>query len=79
MKKTEVYTKFIFSVAADGSVTLLLPNSIDKDNGIKAEKTYSFSPDGSKIHLLAQFLPNYDKSVAEERIKVIVQQNRRKT
>ncbi len=62
---------YIFSVAADGSVTLLLPNSIDKDNSIKAEKIYSFPPDGSKIHLYSQFLPEFKGKTAEERVKVI--------
>jgi hypothetical protein len=62
---------YIFSVAADGSVTLLLPNSIDSDNSVKAEKTYQFPPEESKIKLQAQFLANYDKPIAEERIKVI--------
>jgi hypothetical protein len=33
-------------------------------------------PDGSKIHLQAQFLPGYEKPVAEERIKVIVTKQR---
>jgi hypothetical protein len=62
---------YIFSIAADGSVTLLLPNSTNPDNFIRVGKTYTFPPDDSKIHLQAQFLPNYDKPVAEERIKVI--------
>ncbi|MEW6674997.1 MAG: DUF4384 domain-containing protein [Nitrospirota bacterium] len=63
---------YIFSVAVDGSVTLLLPNSIIQDNSIKAGKAYSFPPDGNKIHLQAKFLPGYKKPVAEERIKIIV-------
>jgi hypothetical protein len=62
---------YIFSIAADGSVTLLLPNSMDKDNAIKAGKTYTFPPDDSKIHLQAQFLPEYKEKTAEERIKII--------
>lgn len=33
---------YIFSVAADGSVTLLLPNSMHQDNIVKAGKAISF-------------------------------------
>ncbi len=62
---------YIFSIAADGSVTLLLPNSIVLDNSVKAGKAYSFPPDGSEIQLTAQFLPGHEKAVAEERIKII--------
>lgn len=62
---------YIFSIAADGSVTLLLPNSRFLDNSVKAGKAYSFPPDGSDIQLTAQFLPGYEKTAAEERIKVI--------
>lgn len=53
------------------TVTLLLPNSINQDNSIKSGKPHTFPPDGSKIHLQAQFLSDYDEPVAEERIKVI--------
>jgi hypothetical protein len=62
---------YIFSVAADGSVTLLMPNSMNQDNFIKANKAYEFPPDGSKIHLKAMFLPDFKGKVAEERIKII--------
>ncbi|MEK7841552.1 MAG: DUF4384 domain-containing protein [Deltaproteobacteria bacterium] len=61
---------YIFSVAADGSVTLLLPNSINQDNIVKAGKSYQFPSDG-KIKLQAQFLPDYRENTAEERIKII--------
>lgn len=62
---------YIFSVAADGSVTLLLPNSMNKDNGVKAGKAYEFpSADGS-IKLQAQFLPGFTGNRAEEKIKLI--------
>ena len=67
---------YIFSVAADGSVTLLLPNSIDSDNSVKGGKAYQFPADGSKIKLQANFLPNYDKPIAEERIKIIATKNK---
>lgn len=62
---------YIFSVAADGSVTLLLPNSINHDNSIKASKTYQFPSDEDKIKLRAQFLPEHKEKTAEERIKII--------
>lgn len=62
---------YIFSVAADGSVTLLLPNSINHDNNIKASKTYQFPSDEDKIKLQAQFLPEHKEKTAEERIKII--------
>lgn len=62
---------YIFSVAADGSVTLLLPNSVNKENFIKAEKAYEFPPSNSQIHLQARFLPDFKGKVAEERIKII--------
>ena len=62
---------YIFSVAADGSVTLLMPNSMNQDNNIKADKAYEFPPSESKIKLQARFLPDYKKPFAEERIKII--------
>ncbi|MBI5874543.1 MAG: DUF4384 domain-containing protein [Deltaproteobacteria bacterium] len=61
---------YIFSVAADGSVTLLLPNSINADNSVKAGKGYQF-PFDEKIKLQAQFLPEYKEKTAEEKIKII--------
>ena len=61
---------YIFSVAADGSVTLLLPNSINADNSVKAGKSYQF-PSDEKIKLQAQFLPEYKEKTAEEKIKII--------
>ena len=62
---------YIFSVAADGSVTLLFPNSMNPDNAIHAGKAYQFPPRGSKIKLQARFLPGYEKPLAEEKIKLI--------
>ncbi|HLA51565.1 MAG TPA: DUF4384 domain-containing protein, partial [Thermodesulfobacteriota bacterium] len=61
---------YIFSVAADGSVTLLLPNSVNQDNSVKAGKSYYF-PFDEKIKLQAQFLPEYKEKTAEEKIKII--------
>jgi hypothetical protein len=62
---------YILSVAADGSVTLLLPNSINQDNFIKVGQTYEFPSKDSKIKLQAQFLPEYKEKTAEEKIKII--------
>ena len=61
---------YIFSVAADGSVTLLLPNSINQDNIVKAGKGYQF-PSDEKIKLQARFLPEHKEKTAEEKIKII--------
>ncbi|HUH65510.1 MAG TPA: DUF4384 domain-containing protein [Syntrophales bacterium] len=62
---------YIFSVAADGSVTILLPNSNMQDNHARAGTTYQFPPSDSRIHLKAMFLPDYKEKSAEERIKII--------
>lgn len=62
---------YIFSIAADGSVTLLFPNSMNKDNSVKAGKAFEFPPADSNIKLQAQFLPGFKGSKAEEKIKII--------
>jgi len=62
---------YIFSVAVDGSVTLLMPNSVNPDNTVTAGQVYEFPLKGSKIKLQARFLTEYKYPVAEERIKVI--------
>jgi len=63
---------YIFSVAADGSVTLLLPNSTLPDNFTRAGMSRQFPPAESKIRLKAMFLPGYKEVSAEEKIKIIV-------
>ena len=63
---------YIFSIAADGSVTVLLPNSINRDNFVGAGKAYDFPTPESKIKLKAMFLPDFKGKSAEERIKIIV-------
>lgn len=63
---------YLFDVAADGSVTLLLPNRLVPDNAVKKGKTYLFPPDGSQIHLKAMLLPGWQGKTAEEKIKGIV-------
>jgi hypothetical protein len=62
---------YIFSVAADGSVTLLLPNSIERDNLVKSESAYEFPPIDSRVRLRAMLLPDFSGKVAEEKIKII--------
>jgi hypothetical protein len=62
---------YIFSIAADGSVTLLLPNSNMPDNFTRAGRAYQFPPVDSRILLKAVFLQNYKEASAEEKIKII--------
>lgn len=61
----------IFSVAADGSVTLLLPNADLPDNFTLANRAGQFPPAGSRISLKAMFLPDFRGNIAEERIKLV--------
>jgi hypothetical protein len=62
---------YLFSVAADGSVTLLFPNSLHKDNSVLKGRAYEFPPSGSPIRLSAAFLPDFKGAVAEEKVKLI--------
>jgi len=62
---------YLFSVAADGSVTLLFPNTLHKDNSVNKGTAYEFPPSGSPIRLLAAFLPGFKGTVAEEKVKLI--------
>ncbi len=62
---------YIFSVAADGSVTLLLPNSLNPGNFVASGNVGEFPPADSQIKLKAAFLPGYKEKSAEEKIKVI--------
>ncbi len=62
---------YIFSIAADGSVTLLLPNSSSPDHFVRGGQGCQFpDPEGS-IHLKAMLLPGFEGKVAEEKIKLI--------
>ena len=67
---------YIFSVAADGSVTLLLPNANMPDNFTKAGKAHQFPQVGSPIQLKAMFLPASKEASAEERIKIVATRNK---
>jgi hypothetical protein len=62
---------YLFSVAADGSVTLLFPNSRNQENKTEGKKAYKFPAPESGIKLKAMFLPDYRGKAAEETIKLI--------
>jgi hypothetical protein len=62
---------YIFSIASDGSVTLLLPNAATRDNRVISGKAYEFPPADGPVRLEAMFLPGFTGNEAEERIKVI--------
>ena len=62
---------YIFSVAADGSVTVLLPNFAHPDNRVLANEAREFPPAGSPVKLVARRLPGTKAATVEEKIKVI--------
>jgi Ni,Fe-hydrogenase III component G len=62
---------YIFSIAADGSVTLLLPNAVDKNNRVFPDKAYEFPSANSPVKLEAMFLLGFEGKFSEERIKII--------
>ncbi|MGV8059522.1 MAG: DUF4384 domain-containing protein [Smithellaceae bacterium] len=62
---------YLFSVAADGSVTLLFPNSQNQENKVAGGKVYEFPEAENPIRLKAMFLPNFHGKSAEEKIKLI--------
>jgi len=63
---------YLFVIAADGSVTQLLPNSEIRDNKVHAGRNYLFPPLNSKIRLKALLQQETIKTGADERIKIIV-------
>jgi len=67
---------YIFVIAADGSVTLLFPNSLNQDNLVKPGAAYQFPMPESKISLKAAFLPGFKGESAEETVKVIATRKR---
>ena len=67
---------YIFVIAADGSVTLLFPNSFNQDNLVKPGKAYQFPAQNSGISLKAAFLPGFKGESAEETVKVIATRNK---
>ncbi|MEN6620469.1 MAG: DUF4384 domain-containing protein [Smithella sp.] len=63
---------YLFSVAEDGSVTLLFPNSQNQNNKVDGGKAYEFPEPESAVKLKAMFLPNFQGKSANEKIKLIV-------
>lgn len=63
---------YLFVIAADSSVTQLLPNANIRDNAVRAGEMRSFPPAASGIRLTAQLQQAALKSGAEERVKIIV-------
>ena len=62
---------YLFSVAADGSVTLLFPNSQNQENKVAGGKVYEFPAPEGNIRLNAMFLPGFRGKTAAEKIKLI--------
>lgn len=62
---------YIFSVAADGSVTLLLPNAKERENLVKGGTAVEFPSADSPLRLEARFLPGFKGDSAEEKVKII--------
>jgi hypothetical protein len=62
---------YIFSIAADGSVTLLFPNTGTPDPFTRAGKPHTFPPEKGPVRLKALFLPDCKEAAVEERIKII--------
>ncbi|MBI5467831.1 MAG: flagellar assembly protein T N-terminal domain-containing protein [Deltaproteobacteria bacterium] len=62
---------YIFVIAADGSVTLLFPNSLNRDNLVKPGVAYQFPLTDSGVSLKAAFLPGFKGDSAEETVKVM--------
>lgn len=62
---------YIFSVAADNSVTLLFPNSLYQDNFVKANSGQVFPPENCPIHLRAMCLPEFKNKLSREKVKII--------
>ncbi len=62
---------YLFSIAVDGSVTLLFPNSRSQENKVEGEKVYEFPAPQSGIILRAMLLPGFQEKTAAEKIKLI--------
>jgi hypothetical protein len=62
---------YLFSVAADDSVTLIFPNSQNQENKVAGGKVYEFPAQEGGIRLNAMFLPGFHGKAAEEKIKLI--------
>lgn len=62
---------YIFAVASDNSVTVLLPNSDMKNNFVKSNAWHVFPPESCSIKLQAMCLPSFKKKLSEEKVKII--------
>lgn len=62
---------YLFVISADNSVTQLLPNAEIPAHQARANQMYFFPPDDSSIRLSAQLLPEFKRTSAEEKIKII--------
>lgn len=62
---------YIFSIAADNSVTLLFPNTLYPDNFVKANSGQVFPPDNCPIRLKALCLPDFRNRLSQEKVKLI--------
>ncbi|MCM0080562.1 DUF4384 domain-containing protein [Geomonas sp. Red32] len=67
---------YIFSIAADNSVTLLFPNRLLHDNHARAGTGYVFPPDNASIHLEANSLPGMRNKPSREKVKLIATRGR---
>ena len=72
---TDCYV-YIFSVAADNSVTLLFPNTLYKENLVKANTGQVFPPDDCPVRLLAMCLPELKDRLSQEKVKIIASRQR---
>ncbi|UFS71717.1 DUF4384 domain-containing protein [Geomonas sp. RF6] len=61
---------YLFSIAADNSVTLLFPNSEMKDNFVKADAGMVFPPEASSLRLRPLRLPG-SKGTVQEKVKLV--------
>lgn len=79
--RVEIYTKasqtchlYLFSVGADGAVTLLFPNRYNKNNQIKANKVFIY-PTKAEYNLgyplIVKFPADFQEEKAIEKVKVI--------
>ena len=62
---------YLFVIAADNSVTQLLPNSEKRENGAVAKQQYQFPPLGSNIRLKAALQAGTKNKKAVEKVKII--------
>lgn len=62
---------YIYSIAADNSVTLLFPNKIYPDNKVLADAGQYYPPDEGPIRLTAECLPNSKEKLMMEKVKII--------